>query len=1011
MAVAKKHELFGKIAIGKKFITAQQLEECLQEQQRKLSLGISERIGDILCSKEYMDFTQVREVLKIQGVKLREIGGYELIQKVGQGGMGAVYKARQKNLDRIVALKILPPGIEQNKSFIERFFQEARSAAKLNHPNIVRGIDVGQAGEFYYFAMEFVDGKSLRELIKEEGAISEKRALALTEQVALALQHAAKSNIVHRDIKPDNILLDNSGTAKLSDLGLAFQNEDMVKAKTGATLGTPHYISPEQASGEKNVDTRSDIYSLGATLYHMVTGNTPFEAESAAVLMTKHINEEPEDPKSINPLLSKEIGILISKMMTKRREDRYQTPDELLADIRAIMEGKPIKSAAPAPAPAQPRPQRQSHRPKTADARNAQNNKPDPAKKRLHSKQRHEPAKADKKNNKTLYIIIGAAAALILVVIIIVISTRNKDQNTAQQPPTKDTTPPKKNNGKPKDKAPSDPDDKISSEILSSQKDMWDKAETYYEENKNLLGALPIIYQQYKDIFNLSAASSFGKKAAAKMETIATNWCNNATTIIDDIKERSNTAMDERNFRKAERILNEFPWQEGTPIIDFLGKLESMRNIVSNRCERFVKEQIKKAQAMTEKNSVVAIKDAINLIDDTKLLSLPAYSDQLDRIISELDERRKQLVDEKIDDKENKAKAEFQSIEQAVLAQIRSRDYAEARKSVENIPDEIMPVQFYREKIEEYQLDSRMLDQLLSSITKNIDSRDKNRTKFRLVKSSNLPVILASWNAGSKTITYKTTTKSNPITLSIKDISPLGILDLHDAANKTKDRDYYLSRIVFVIYEYMSASDNDNIAKELLSIAADDTIQAQDKGADTTRLLEKLQDSKDFKVKIAEKELQAKRAEQLKNAKPGIAATYYKEGNFEKKVLSKIENKLDFPGGAGFPAEAGKANFSVRWAGAILVEKPGEYTITVKIDDGSQVWVDGKMIIDSWKPQAPTDHSGKIQLEQGLHTIEIKFYQGGGGSHFQLFWESKDIKKQVVPAENLFHTEADLEGN
>jgi len=304
------------------------------------------------------------------------IGGFELLATLGKGGMGTVFKARQVSMDRVVALKVLPPNLAKNQDFVQRFLREARSAAKLNHPNIVQGIDVGEADGVYYFAMEFVDGPTLKDLLKREGRLEEKKALNIVGGVARALEHAHKHGIVHRDIKPDNIMISRDGVVKLADLGLARSILPQVSdpsslprvsdpregtyAETvtldGTALGTPHYMAPEQARGEADLDTRADIYALGATLFHAVTGEFPYTAPNAGALMAKHITEPVPNPKDRNPALSRPVCDLIQRMMAKDREDRPQTPSDLLSEIRDALEGKiKLRSAVTQP-PRQPSP-------------------------------------------------------------------------------------------------------------------------------------------------------------------------------------------------------------------------------------------------------------------------------------------------------------------------------------------------------------------------------------------------------------------------------------------------------------------------------------------------------------------------------------------------------------------------------------------------------------------------------------------------------------------------------
>ena len=281
---------------------------------------------------------------------LKELGGFELIEKVGQGGMGSVFKARQKSLDRIVALKVLPNSIAKNTTFIDRFQREARASAKLSHPNVVQGIDVGcdSATGLWYFAMEFIDGPNMRQTLKEQKVISERRALEIVRDVARALEAIAAAGIVHRDIKPDNILITRNGIVKLADLGLATQAnvEDPTLTQSGQTIGTPYYMAPEQVRGLKDkIDIRSDIYALGATLFHLVTGQRPFSGNTNAEIMSKHLTDPAPKASDINPDVSPACTKLILRMMAKTIEQRVQTPKELLDLIEQAL--NPVSKTGP----------------------------------------------------------------------------------------------------------------------------------------------------------------------------------------------------------------------------------------------------------------------------------------------------------------------------------------------------------------------------------------------------------------------------------------------------------------------------------------------------------------------------------------------------------------------------------------------------------------------------------------------------------------------------------------
>ena len=345
MSVAHDKD-FASAVLKRNLANRESVHECIRELKSLRHSGSDVSLDALMVSRGVVTRSQADEILKeIERARpVRSIGGFELIQQVGRGGMCTVYKARQVSMDRIVALKVLSESLAGNKAYIERFFREARAVAKLSHINIIQGYDVGEAPAdtpgrtCYYFAMEYVDGESVAARLASRGKFGEAEALAVVEQIARALSHAqSAAHIVHGDIKPDNIMLAKDGVAKLADLGLA----KAVGETTDIVAGTPHYVSPEQGRGRQDIDVRSDIYSLGATLFHMITGGPPFNGATPRAIIEKHLNEDLPSPRSLNPALSFGICRLIATMMAKEREDRYQTADELLQDIRLVRDGLP----------------------------------------------------------------------------------------------------------------------------------------------------------------------------------------------------------------------------------------------------------------------------------------------------------------------------------------------------------------------------------------------------------------------------------------------------------------------------------------------------------------------------------------------------------------------------------------------------------------------------------------------------------------------------------------------
>ncbi|MCC6741555.1 MAG: protein kinase [Planctomycetia bacterium] len=343
------------------YCTEEQVQEGLEIQRKMRDMGVNPKpLVEILLDKGYLTKDQYRDVTQKAvnekgALEKDSIPGYELLKKIGQGGMGAVFQARQLSMDRIVALKVLPPKLAKDAQFRERFLREARAVAKLNHENIIQGIDVGTANGLNYFVMEFVDGQPVSKRMTPDKPLPEKEVLSICGQIARALEHAWRHKLVHRDVKPENIMVTGEGVAKLCDLGLAKQETgDVGLTQAGLSVGTPNYISPEQARGEADVDIRSDVYSLGASLYHMLTGKVPFEGTVPSVVMTKHITEELVPPQKHKADLSAEANAIVLRAMQKRREDRYPDPSQMAADLEAAATGKPLvfaKVAAP-PAPA-----------------------------------------------------------------------------------------------------------------------------------------------------------------------------------------------------------------------------------------------------------------------------------------------------------------------------------------------------------------------------------------------------------------------------------------------------------------------------------------------------------------------------------------------------------------------------------------------------------------------------------------------------------------------------------
>ena len=277
-----------------------------------------------------------------------EISGIEIIERIGRGSQAVVYKGRQVSVDRIVAVKILLSKAARDPESRRRFIQEAKSAAQLSHSGIVQAIDAGETNGYSYFIMEHIDGTTVHDMLKERGGpLAESEALGIILQIAEALAHAHSRGFIHRDVKPRNIMLTREGVAKLADMGLARQAADVTAAldEAGKAYGTPYYIAPEQVRGDPGTDFRADIYSLGATCYEMLTGRPPFTAPTPQKVMQKHVTTPLTPPDHINPDLSAGVSEIVEVMMSKRPQDRYNSTEDLLVDLKSVAQGEPPRIA------------------------------------------------------------------------------------------------------------------------------------------------------------------------------------------------------------------------------------------------------------------------------------------------------------------------------------------------------------------------------------------------------------------------------------------------------------------------------------------------------------------------------------------------------------------------------------------------------------------------------------------------------------------------------------------
>ncbi len=335
---------YGQLAIEGRLITPEQFDAAMDKAKANGRNMAEILIGDGAIDQATADrlTKALRRIVRDERAKSegglhmkKQIGGYKLVRRIGEGGMGEVYLAEQLSMHRTVALKILHNKWADDEEFRKRFLLEARAVGKLSHHNLIQVYDVGKYQGLYYFSMEFIDGVSVDDLIRHDGPLAVDKAVDIALQLCEALRYLAAHDIVHRDIKPANILIAKDGTVKLGDFGFIQSTHDAQLLQEGTTIGTPDYISPEQARGERNLDVRSDIYSLGASLHHMLSGKTLFTGSGSAV-MRAHLDSQPPALSDLRRDLPRKLVDIIGTCLAKEPIDRFQTPDELIRELQLL---------------------------------------------------------------------------------------------------------------------------------------------------------------------------------------------------------------------------------------------------------------------------------------------------------------------------------------------------------------------------------------------------------------------------------------------------------------------------------------------------------------------------------------------------------------------------------------------------------------------------------------------------------------------------------------------------
>jgi serine/threonine protein kinase len=460
----------------------------------------------------------------------KTLGGYKISEKIGSGGMGTVYKAEQLSMNRNVALKVLYQRYSTDETFVKRFIREARNAGGLNHANIVRVYDVGQEKGFYYMSQEFVQGRSVHQILVTEGKLEPERALDIVIQTARALEHAQKNSIIHRDVKPENIIVDEEGHIKLADLGLAKKigiTQDAAVTFEGQVMGTPQYMSPEQVVDTSTVDHRSDIYSLGASFYFMVTGRRPFEGKTAMEAMVAVIHEEINFTREQLTFVPKQVVKVIEKMTAKNLDKRHQTATKLLRELEYIRNRPLTLHTTVAP-------------PKPCAVRTAA------------ARREREPSSAlDKKASNYLWLAAVAAGLLLVIGLWAAFSTPEKDKT--QNPPVQFTQDDQEKQKQLPPPPPPPPD-----ETIVKKPAIESEAKKKFEEVRKLIGEHPEEYAEQivrlQEIFQGYPSSKYASNA----ETLYNQIIKKLDNAFDQAKAQSEGLLRLSNFNGAIALWRDF---------------------------------------------------------------------------------------------------------------------------------------------------------------------------------------------------------------------------------------------------------------------------------------------------------------------------------------------------------------------------------------------------------------------------------------------------------------------
>jgi serine/threonine-protein kinase len=525
---------FEDTAVDRGYITPAQLDEGRELHKKLTEMGLPSPIEEVFLKKGYLTKQQVAAINAALGKGNADaIPGYVILEKIATGGMGTVYKAKQTSMDRVVALKTLLPKFANERDSRERFLREARAVAKLAHPNIVSGIDSGEANGIYYFVMEFLDGEPLDRVLRKRTRLPWREAATIVRQIALALDHAHKNAMVHRDVKPGNIMLLKDGTVKLADLGLAriASAGDAALTRSGMIVGSPGYVSPEQATGERDLDIRSDLYSLGLTFFEAIVGEPAYTGDSPMTVISSRLTHDPHFEKLAAFDAPKDLIALVTKMCAREAIRRYQTPQYLLEDLDAILRGSRALHAVSSGVQATHGHGSGVHS--------------------VHTERRvHKPAPAPRRS--PLPAVVGASLGAVVLVLVLVAILRpggaEKPAETADRGRPAPSTPPPVTSS-----APAKRDDPRLTEADERALRAWKMAQKFEEENDDPQQMEEVI-TVYRKALDESAGTLLASQVKAKIDGLAEKLAKLMKAIAEDIDTEMREFESRRQFGESRKL-------------------------------------------------------------------------------------------------------------------------------------------------------------------------------------------------------------------------------------------------------------------------------------------------------------------------------------------------------------------------------------------------------------------------------------------------------------------------